>query len=98
MANTYALGTVVRVTAAFTASSVALDPTTVAVTIRRPDGVKTTKVYGTDVEVVKASTGNYRLDYTTVVGGQHWYRWVATGTGASAGEAAFVVTPARAAE
>ena len=94
----YALGQIVRVTGVFTQSAVALDPTIVAVTVRRPDGIQVTKTYGTDSEVVKASTGTYYMDYTPVIGGQHWYRWISTGVGQSAGEDRFVVTPSRTTE
>jgi hypothetical protein len=66
----------------------------VSVTIRRGDGIRATYTYGTDVEVVKTGTGAYRLDYTTVVPGQHWFRWLGIGTNAAADEERFIVAPA----
>lgn len=98
MVNEYDIGDVVRLTGAFSQSSVAVDPTAVSMIVRRPDGIKTTYVYGTDLALVKSATGTYYLDYTPVMAGQHWYRWVTTGTGASAGEERFVVSPANTTE
>lgn len=93
-ANTYIVGKVAKLLAAFTLDGVATDPTTVAVTVRRPDGIKQTYVYGTDVQVVRDSQGNYRLNYTPVVAGPHWHYWVSTGTAATAGEVMFIVAAA----
>jgi hypothetical protein len=97
-ANSYALGKVVRVQGTFAQNSIAVDPTTVSVVLRRPDGIKRTYVYGTDAEVIRQATGIYYLEYPTVLAGQHWYRWSSTGNGTSAGEKAFVVEPSNALE
>lgn len=97
-AHTYDIGDVVRMTAAFTQDAVALDPSGVSFVVKRPDGVKQTFVYGTDVEVVKTATGAYRMDYAAVVAGMHWYRVIGTGTGAAAAEDRFLVSPANALE
>jgi hypothetical protein len=80
-ANSYALGKVVRVQGTFAQNSIAVDPTTVSVLLRRPDGIKRTYVYGTDAEVIRQATGIYYLEYPTVLAGQHWYRWSSTGNG-----------------
>jgi hypothetical protein len=97
-ANSYALGKVVRVEGTFAQNGIAVDPTTVSVVLRRPDGIKRTYVYGTDAEVIRQATGIYYLEYPTVLAGQHWYRWSSTGNGASAGEKAFVIEPSNALE
>ena len=98
MANTYDIGDVVRITGTIAQGVSALDPTTVSIVVRRPDGIKRTFVYLTDAEVVRTAQGAYRLDYTTTLAGPHWYRWISTGTGAAAGEERFVVAPAHATE
>jgi hypothetical protein len=78
----------VRLAAAFTnAAGTATDPTTVTLKIRPKGGDEEVFVYGTDVEVVKDSTGNYHLDYTVPAITPHrgltfHYQW--TGTGAVA--------------
>jgi hypothetical protein len=56
-----------------------IDPDTVAVKIYSPQGVITTYVYATDAEVIKASTGDYYIDYTPNESGQWFYRWETTG-------------------
>ena len=91
--NTYDIRDVVRITAAFTQSGSALDPTTVSLIVRTPDGALTTYVYPTDAALVRVSLGNYRLDFAVTQAGQHWYRWVTTGTGAAAEESWFAVRP-----
>jgi hypothetical protein len=62
MTNFYDPGDSVKV--AFTVlnnSGVATDPNTLRLRYRKADGTWVSKVYGTDVEVVKASTGNYYI-------------------------------------
>lgn len=96
--NSYDIGDVVRLTGTFTVSGSATDPTTVSLLIRRPDGVKTTLVYGTDVALEKTGTGAYRCDYDPVVSGVHWYRFFSTGTAKAAEEQSFTVKRANATE
>lgn len=81
--NTYDIGDVVRITGSFTQSGVALDPTTVKLDVKTPDGVVTTYVYGTDAALVRTAQGQYRLDFLVAQSGAHWYRWLSTGTGAA---------------
>lgn len=96
--NVYDIGDVVRISATLTQDDVAVDPGGLSVVIRRPDGVKIRKVYGTDVEVERTAAGAYRIDFTPTLAGPHWYRWTSTGTAAAAGEDRFVVNPANALE
>ncbi len=92
MAGSYDEGDLVRATAAFTDSGgSALDPDTVTVKYKAPDGTETTKVYGTDAEVVKDSTGNYHIDISVTAHSTWYYRWESTGTGQAAEEANFLV-------
>ena len=95
MATTYDVGDVVRMTGTFAQNGTATDPSTVAIQIRTPVGAVVTYTYGTDAEVVKSSTGVFYADYTVTGSGQHWYRWVSTGTGAAAEEGHFEVRPTK---
>ena len=74
--NSYAIGTLVRVTGTFrdiiTANLV--DPTTVTFTIALP-----TKELEA-VTVTKSSTGIYTADYTPVLKGNHVYKMLGNGT------------------
>jgi hypothetical protein len=91
--STCDIGDVIRITGTFAQAGSALDPTTVSLQVRTPDGTITTYVYPTDSALVRTATGAYRLDYAITLAGQHWYRWVTTGTGAAAEENWFVVRP-----
>lgn len=84
MAN-YDHGDLVRIEGVFTtAAGVALDPTAVICEVIAPGGTKTTYTYGTDLALVKDSTGNYHLDISVAVPGTYKYRWHSTGTGQAA--------------
>lgn len=96
--NAYDIGDVVRLTGTFTVSGVATDPSTVSLVIRRPDGVKTTLVYGTDAALERTGAGAFRCDYSPVVAGVHWYRFYSTGTAKAAEEESFTVKTANATE
>jgi hypothetical protein len=99
--NEYPLGQAVRLSATFAnASDVVADPTTVTLTIGRqevsppPAPTGTSFVHGVDLTLVKDSTGNYHLDYTGAASGIYVYRWVGTGTVATASlPRYFKVTP-----
>lgn len=88
----YDLGDAVRCTALFrNLAGVLFDPTTVSVSVRKPDGTITTKVYGTDAEVIKTSVGNYYIDVNGNASGNWFYRWFSTGTGQAAAERPFII-------
>jgi len=88
----YDVGDVVRCTGTFTtAAGVATDPTAVNFKVRTPAGTVTTYVYGTDAELVKASTGVYTVDVPLTTTGTWAYRFYSTGTGQAAAEATFWV-------
>lgn len=82
-------GATVRVRGTFTnpTTGAVLDPTVVKVSYRLGRaGTVTTKIYGTDPEVVKEGTGIYYLDLNlSTVGDWHWRIW-STGTGQTADE------------
>lgn len=90
---TYDLGDVVRVTGTWTDSDgTATDPGTIVFSYTDPEGTATSLTYGVDAEVVKSSTGVYYVDVTASLEGTWFWRWVATGSGASADEGQFAVT------
>jgi len=90
MASAYDLGDQVKCSAAFTYGGAAVDPTTVTFQIRRqPANPITTYVYGVDVELVKASTGNYYVNYAPDHVGEWCYRFAGTTTYISAAEKTF---------
>ena len=92
----YEVGELVRVACEFTQDGAAIDPDDVFVNVRRPDGRISRSVYGTDLEVVKDSVGNYHLDVTaSAVGWWHYY-WFSTGDGQAAEEGKFYVEAVKA--
>ena len=69
-----------------------IDPDTVSVKFQSPSGTLSTYVYGTDAALIKASTGDYYIDFTPNESGRWHYRWASTGTDkAIAFEGTFVV-------
>jgi hypothetical protein len=91
--NTYDVGDKVRVTVNFTDNGSPIDPTTVVFKWKSPAGTITTKTYGTDVEVVKTSTGVYYSDITPASAGKYDYRFAGTGAVVAASEGLFYVRP-----
>ena len=86
--SSYVPGDLVRLSAAFTVSGVATDPTTVTCVVREPDGTETTCSSPT-----KDSAGNYHVDHdlTAAKGGVYSYRYVGSGACQAALEAEFFV-------
>lgn len=79
--NVYEIGQVVRLRAAFTnQDGAAVDPGALSLKIKSPLGVETTYVYGTDVEVVKESDGNYYADVEPDHQGVYDAKWIGTGS------------------
>jgi hypothetical protein len=76
----------------------ALDPDTVNLTIRAPDGTITNYVYGTDAEIVRDDLGKYHADIDANQSGAWRYRWWSTGTGQASEERQFQVRVALAVE
>ena len=88
--NTYTPGALIRLSAAFTVSGVATDPTTVTCVVRAPDGTETT--YATPT---KDSVGNYHVDHdlTAAKSGVWTYKFTGTGACQAAMQAQFFVEP-----
>lgn len=87
--NAYDKGDVVRLTAAFTTSGSAVDPTTVALSYQKPRGSVFTLTYAGG-GVIRSSLGNYYADITLDRAGMWHYEWISTGTGRAAESGRFV--------
>lgn len=94
--NSYDVGDYVRISNAFTTlvTGAAIDPTTVSLVVRAPDGTSTTYTYA-GATVTKDSTGSYHADIPATMAGLWRYRWTSTGTGAASEESVFEVIPRR---
>lgn len=87
-------GVVVHCEAVFTASSgTATDPATVRFAYQAAAiGTTTTLLYGTDVALVKRTTGTFYVDIDTgESAGEYDWRWFPTGTGQAAEQGSFYV-------
>lgn len=88
--STYYVGNLVRISVIFANSvGTAIDPSVVKAQVYSPSEIITTYTYGTDVAVVRDSTGHYHLDVDANAEGVWRYRWYATGTGQAAAESCF---------
>lgn len=63
-----------------------INPTTVTLRIQVPDGTETAYVYGTDVDLIRDSTGEYHRDYELTTKGVYFWRWEADGNVVGADE------------
>lgn len=93
--TTYEVGDTPKLQVTFTVDDVATDPTTVTFDLIKPDGTTVQYVYGTDIELVKDSTGVYYVLYTidmeSVSGRPFRWRMVGTGTCPAAYRAEIIV-------
>lgn len=90
--NAYDIGDLVRMTGTLEAvDGTNVDPTTVVCKLKKPSGTVTTYTYGADLYPVRSEAGVYYLDYTPTEAGDHWYRFISTGTGQAADEGRFYV-------
>jgi hypothetical protein len=85
------VGDLHRISAVFTVSGTASNPTAVKFLYKDPSGTTTTLVYGTDAALVNDSAGHYHVDIDCDEAGTWYYRWESTGTGQAAEEGRFVV-------
>jgi hypothetical protein len=93
MAVKYIEGTTIKTSAVFKDVNDALvDPADVKILTKDPDAIVTTLVYGTDVELVKDSTGNYHAFVTLDKAGKWIFRWESSGQTGSVDELAITVT------
>ena len=90
----YHVGDVRKLQATFRDSAGTLtDPTTVTFKVRAGDGSTTTYLYGTDAQLVKASTGVYYVLWTIASNRRHFYKFTGTGTVAAVEEGEFQPRP-----
>lgn len=89
--DTFELGSLVRIgPETFTDLSGALvDPTTVSLSVKKPDGTIDGPFTFAGAQVVKESVGIYHFDYTPATRGHYLYRWISTGAGQAAGVGSF---------
>jgi hypothetical protein len=94
--SAYQIGQVFVVTTTFkNAAGAATDPTTIRLLIKTPDGTETTYLYDTDEEVARVTAGVYKFELYLTQSGNHYYRWVGTGTVIAATEGALTVQKSR---
>lgn len=84
------VGSRVRWPVTFRVAGVLTDPTTITAKYQKPDGTEVSKIYGTDVEVVKVSAGEYYIDIDVTAAGTWYARWNGTGACVAAIERSFV--------
>jgi len=90
MASTYDIGDEIRITSSFLQGIVPVDPATVSLVVKLPDGSSSTYTYAGST-LIKDSVGNYHKDLTIASSGTYYYRWTSTGTGAASQENWFQV-------
>ncbi len=96
--NQYRTGSTVRVLSDFTtvATGAPVDPSTVTLTVRDPDGNVTVYTYAA-AQVVKDSTGDYHYDVgPCTIDGTWAYYWLGGGTDQAADEYYFQILPSTA--
>ncbi len=87
----YQIGDMLRLQVAFTdADSVAVDPTTIALTVLEPDATETEYTYASG-DIERDSTGTYFYDLTVDQAGIHFYKWSAGGAYVAVDEGSFKV-------
>lgn len=94
MASKIHVGDLVKLTGTFTDPDNAdapIDPTAVFLAFTSPSGTTTTYTYGTDAELVKASTGVYTANVDGTEAGKWRYRWYSTGTAQASEPGSFIV-------
>lgn len=97
MATSYDTGDVVRFSANFTdpfstpTANDPIDPAVVKFDYKKPDGSVTSLTYLTDADLIKESTGVYRVDLELDAPGLWTIRFYSTGTGQAAEETEVIV-------
>lgn len=87
----YIVGQQPRFPAEFRIGNTLTDPTSVKFIYTEPDGDPVVLVYGTDIEVVKESTGKYYVDLNLSQSGKWRWRWESTGVVVAAAQSSFKV-------
>jgi len=86
-------GTSIKLSGEFKTPAGALfDPTTVLCRVKVPAGTETTFTYGTDIALIKDSTGLYSMWYLPATVGSYTVRFKGSGGQSIASEQNFTVT------
>lgn len=88
MSDTYDLGDPVLLALDVTVNGVAVQPTTITLTVLLPDGTTAT------LAPTATAVGHYEVTYTPAIAGTFQARWVTTGAAAGSETYTFVVLPA----
>lgn len=92
--QTYDIGDRIKLEATFVNDAgVPVTPTSVALTIRYPDGTHTHHAYAVGpADILEEDTGTFTLEITADQSGQHDFRWFGTGEGGGTEEGYFWVS------
>lgn len=84
--SVYELGSLVRIgpESFYNILGALADPSTVSLSIKKPDGTIAGPFTYAGAQVVKESTGVYHYDYNPTTVGQYLVKWTSTGTGQAA--------------
>lgn len=88
--SSYIPGQIAKLTVTFSQDSVAVDPTTVAIKIKKPD--ETVATYSYPASITKSAVGSYAYSLDLTTAGTWWYRWYSTGVGQTAVEGSIEVS------
>jgi len=88
--SVYDVGDVVRVSCTFSTADVLTDPTTITLCVKTPNGTIHEYTYAAGT-VLKGAPGVFYKDVSIDASGTWTYRWVGTGTVATAEEGQFLV-------
>lgn len=95
MATKYIQGTTIKAKSEFRSfAGELIDPTTVVLKYKTPDGALITKTYSL-AEISKTSTGLYYAFITLDQAGQYNFRWEGTGPDGSVTESSLTVSPSK---
>lgn len=92
----YDTGDVVRLSVVFKDTSHSpIDPTSVCIQVKNPDGSEVHYSYPSSPYVIKTATGEFRYDYLITQSGIHYFKWSGTGNVNAAEEKMFFVKPSQ---
>lgn len=83
--KSYALGNLIRVSAAFSVGGVDTDPATIVLEVKSPAGTITTPA------PIRDAAGKYHADINANEHGTWWYRWEGTGAAQATAERRFTI-------
>lgn len=90
--NSYLLGSPVEITMRFKVHNALTDPTTIILTVKKPDKSCLEYTYPADDEIVRESVGIFKAVITGDLVGEWNYRVKGTGTAGGVDEESFCIT------